>query len=120
MAYIPFASDKPVITDQGGQVVDDMRQNLMALRDACVAGAMIGWTLTPSGGTAEEPGVIMYAKGVERVRVTVTWGTAGGAIGNPQVIAYAYSGNSGGVWDAMGTLTLTYDASGNLTGSSWA
>ena len=34
MAYTKFQSGKPDIADSGGVVIDDTRENLMALRDA--------------------------------------------------------------------------------------
>ncbi|HEY0818127.1 MAG TPA: hypothetical protein VGD46_05065 [Rhizobacter sp.] len=120
MAYTQFAKDKPVITDTGGQVVDATRTNAMALRDAIQMGVMPNWTFTTSGGTAEQPDVITYANGVERLRLTITWGSTGGTVGNPTVIAYAYSGNSGGAYDAIATATNTYDSNGNMTGTTWS
>lgn len=120
MAYTQFAKDKPVLADTGAVVVDSTRQNLMALRDAVLMGIAQGWTLAVSGGTAEQPGVITYSNGVERLRLTVTWGSSGGALGNPSTIVYAYSGNSGTLYENIGTATMTYDASGNMTGIAWS
>lgn len=120
MAYTPFVPDKPVITDTGGDVVDATRENLMALRDAIVAGVLAGFNFSASGGTAAYPTTMLYSKGVERIRATVTWGSSGGALNNPQVVVYAYSANSGGLYDTIGTLTMTYDVDGNLTSSTWS
>lgn len=120
MAYTPFVSDKPNIADTGTAVIDNTRQNLMALRDACVAGVLAGWALTASGGTAEYPTQLLYSKGTERVRLTITWGSSGGALYNPQTIVYAYSADSGGLYDTIGTLTNTYDTNGYLTAASWS
>lgn len=122
MAYTLFAKDKPVIADTGAQVVDATRNNLMALRDAIVSGTLQGWTIavTAGTGTAEQPQTIVYSNGVERVRLTTTWGSSGGALGNPQVVVFAYSGNSGGAYDTIGTATYSYDASGNMTGIAWS
>jgi hypothetical protein len=60
MVYTKFTPDTPIITDTGAEVIDDTRNNLMALRDAIVAGALVDWWMTPSGGTAEEPAQIIY------------------------------------------------------------
>lgn len=83
-------------------------------------GHYYAWGLTPSGGTAEKPAVVVYAKGVERVRATLTWGTTGGATDNVTVAAYEYSSNSGGAYSAIGTKTMTYDAVGNVTLTAWS
>lgn len=120
MAYTPFVDDRPVISDTGAQVVDRTRENLMALRDAVVAGVMPGWGMSVSGGTAEQPATILYSKGTQRVRLQVTWGSSGGTLGNPTQIVYSYSSNSGSLYDGMGTLTLSYAADGSITSTSWS
>ena len=122
MAYLPFTSDKPVITDTGGQVIDRTRENLMALRDAIQVGSLVGWTLTNTDitGPAAEPTQIIYKKSTEWLRLQITWGTTGGDDGNPKTIVYAYSANSGGLYDTIGTATMTYDSSGNLRDVAWA
>jgi hypothetical protein len=99
----------------------------MALRDAIVAGALVDWWMTPSGGTAEEPAQIIYEKSRtgdrEAVRLTVTWGTTGGEDGSPTTIVYAYAPDYptlAGGWDTIGTATMTYDANGNMTDLQWS
>ena len=120
MVYTKFVPDKPDIADTGAEVVDDTRQNLMALRDAIVGGALVDWDMAATGGTAAEPAEILYSKGTERIRLTITWGTTGGEDGNPTDVLYEYSSNSGGAYDSIGTWSGTYDANGNLTAESWA
>lgn len=122
MAYAHFTSDKPVIADTGAQIIDRTRENLMALRDAVVGGLMPGWglTATAGSGTAEQPQYLVYAKGTERVRLTITWGTTAGAQYNPQVVLVEYSANSGGAYDSLGTLTYTFDVNGNVTSTAWS
>jgi len=120
MVYVKFTPDKPDIADTGAEVIDDSRNNLMALRDAIVGGALVDWAMAATGGTAAEPTQILYSKGTERVRLTITWGTTGGEDGNPTDVVYAYSANSGGLYDTIGTWSGTYDGSGNLTAESWA
>lgn len=119
MAYVPFVSDKPVITDNGDVVINNTRENLMALRDAVVAGALKGWNMAATGGTAAEPTQILYSKGNERVRLAITWGTTGGEDGNPKTVVYSYDGDAGASYDTIGTWTGTYDANGNLTAETW-
>lgn len=122
MVYVPFVSDKPVIADDGDVVINNTRENLMALRDGLVAGALVDWdlTVTVGGGTAEEPDEIIYKNGTEWIRLDITWGTTGGEDGNPTVIVYAYSANSGGLYDTMGTWTGTYNSNGTLTAGVWS
>ncbi len=112
MAYVPFVSDKPDIADDGDIVINNTRENLMALRDAVVAGALVGWDMSKTGGA--EPSEILYSKGTERVKLTITW-----ASGNPTVIVYAYDGDSGASYDTIGTLTLAY-SSGELVTETWS
>lgn len=112
MVYTAFVPDKPVIADDGDIVINNTRQNLMALRDGIVAGALKDWDMTKTGTT--EPTEILYSKGTERVRLTITWTS-----GNPTTIVYAYSSNSGGLYDTIGTLTLAY-TSGDLVSETWS
>ena len=120
MVYTKFTPDTPIISDTGAEVIDDTRFNLMALRDAIVAGALVDWAMAASGGTAEEPTQILYSKGTERIRLTITWGTTGGEDGNPTQVVYAYDEASGASYDTIGTWTGTYDGSGNLTAEAWS
>jgi len=115
MTYTAFADDKPVASDSGLTVVDDTRNNLMAMRDAVVMGAMSGWNYAPSGGTAEEPATLTYSKGTERLRATLTWSG-----GNVTQAVWAYSSNSGSTFDTIGTESITYDSGSNVTAVSWS
>lgn len=120
MPYTAFNKDKPIWgADDGTTTMQHIRNNLAALRDMVVAGTMVGWPATISGGTADQPTQVLHSNGTERLRETITWGTVGGATGNPQSIVYAYSSNSGGAYDTIGTITYTYDASGNVTSWAW-
>lgn len=115
MTYTAFADNKPTVDTNGLQVVDDTRNNLMAMRDAVVMGAMAGWNYTPSGGTAEEPATLTYSKGVERLRATLTWSG-----GNVTQALWSHSSDSGSTFDTIGTETITYDAGGNVIAVSWS
>jgi len=122
MAYTLHNNTTPNPTSQNGtQAFDSTRNNINALRDAAIlGGGFIGFNLTVSGGTAEQPTTFVYNKGVERVRAVVTWGTTGGEDGNVTVAVYSYSSNSGGSYDSMGTKTITYDGSANVTATTWS
>ena len=125
MAYVDFVDDKPVISDDGDVVINNTRENLMAVRDGVVMGKFLDWNMTPTvgGGSAEEPDSIEWrsgqGSGTDRVRATITWGTSGGADGNPTTIVWAFSVN-GSVYDTMGTQTITYDVNANITWITWA
>lgn len=129
MAYVPFVDGKPVFTDDGDDVVDDIRENLMALRDAVVAGAFVGWDMTVTAGTGsnEKPQYIyLHRNGAstERIRVEYTWGTTGGATDNPQVMVFSYTADDdplgSSVWSTMGTLTMTYNSDGTVASGAWS
>jgi hypothetical protein len=121
VAYSQFDPTKPdPATQAGTALANSIRTNEMALRDMCIMGTFPGFNLSVSGGTAEKPAIIYMKKSAEWIRMTITWGTTGGETDNPTVIVYAYSSNSGGAWDTIGTLTTTYDANGNVTATTWS
>ena len=122
MTYAAFDATKPDPSSQGitafGQSI---RDNMKAIRDAAImGGGFYGWNLAVAGGTAEQPATLTYAKGTERVRTSLTWGTAGGEAGNVTVALYEYSSNSGGAYSTIGTKTITYDPSANVTATTWS
>lgn len=105
----------------GPQVTQSVRDNQRVLRDAAIlGGGFFGWPMTPSGGSASQPAVLTYSNGTERVKAALTWGSSGGAAGSVTVAAYSYSSNSGGAYEAIGIKTITYDASANVSGTSWS
>lgn len=117
MAYTHFDRTKPDATVQNiSQMGDSERNNLRAIRDACLmGGGFFGWNMAAAGGTAEEPATLTYSSGTERVRATLTW--SGGDVSQA---VYAYSADSGANWDAIGTKTITYDGNGNVTATTWS
>lgn len=117
MAYTVFDPTVPDgSTQTGTQVLQAVRDNAAALRDACLmGGGFFGWNMAAAGGTASEPATLTYSSGTERVRATLTWSG-----GNVTSAVYAYSSNSGTSYDTIGTKTITYDGSGNVTNTSWA
>lgn len=118
MPYADFAPTKPdPSADNGSDAFTYARENMLWLRDAAAAGTLQGWALAVSGGTAARPTTWTYSKGVERVRLVVSWGSGGGPDGKPTSIATSYSANSGGTYETVGTCTLSYDTSGHFTGS---
>lgn len=121
MTYTFFDPAKPdAATQNGTQFAQSTRENLRAMRDQVVAGFAPGWSMTPTGGTPEQPAQILYSAGAERLSVVLTWGTTGGADGNVTVAAYAYSADSGGTYSAIGTRAIDYDTDGNVAGITWS
>lgn len=120
MTYLAFNEATPNGTQTGTDFAASTRANLLALRDMAALGIMPGWSMSATGGTPEAPTLFTYSKSTERLTVTITWGTVGGALGNAQTLVYAYSSNSGGAYDTIGTKTITYDSSGNVTASTWS
>lgn len=122
MPYSQFDPAKPDgSTEDGAAVLQSARNNFKALRDACImGGGFYGFDLAVSGGTADQPALLTYAKGTERVKAALTWGTTGGENGNVTVAVYSYSSDSGGAYSTIGTKTVTYDANANVTATTWS
>lgn len=126
MAYTLFDPATPASSQTGTAFATSARNNLNAIRDAAIlGGGFPGFNLAASGGTADQPTQLLYSKGTERVRATLTWGTVGGEAGNVTVAVYAYSANSGADYTttpngAIGTKTISYDASGNVVSTTWS
>lgn len=117
MAYTIHDSTKPdAATQNGTAIFDSTRNNMNALRDACVmGGGFPGFNMAATGGTAAEPTTFTYSKGTERVKAVVTWTT-----GNVTSAIYSYSANSGTLYETIGTKTITYDGSSNVTATTWS
>ena len=120
MTYTVFDPASPNTSETRQVIVDDTRYNLLAVRDAVIMGNLAGFNYAWSGGTSSQPAVITRTKGTEIIRATITWGSSGGANGNPTVIVYDYSSNSGTTYSTVGTCTYTWDASGFLTSTTWS
>lgn len=135
MAYEPFDPALPdPSTENGTQAFDSTRENLLAVRDAIIAnGFFPGWDaeLQDSDGSPstdpEQPDQVVFSKGAERIKISITWGTVGGATDNPEVILAEYSANSGTLYEPMGavgyplgTMTISYNASGSYLSHAWS
>ncbi|MEM1145839.1 MAG: hypothetical protein AAGI88_24975 [Pseudomonadota bacterium] len=121
MAYPQFQDNKPAASDTGLVAIDNMRDNMRALRDSVIVGFMPGWDYAKvdGTGTAEQPQYHTYTKGLEVIRVELTWGTTGGADGNVTTMVMEKSNDGGTAWDPMGTYSQAYDSAGNPTVGSW-
>ena len=116
----PSIATPDATTQTLAQMGTAMREHITRLRMSLASGTLAGFAFAATGGTPEQPAVITHSRGVERLRETVTWGTAAGAAGNPESILYEYSEDSGSNWLTVGTITYTYDASGNVTAAAWS
>lgn len=116
MPYTPHDPATPASTQNGTAFAASARNNLNALRDACImGGGFYGFNMAAAGGTADQPATITHSKGTERLRATLTWSS-----GNVTVAVYAYSANSGALYEPIGTKTITYDGSQNVTATTWS
>jgi len=115
---------KPDQTQAGTAFAQSSRDMLTFLRASLVSGTLVGYSMAISGGTTTYPTTIVYSKGVEQVRQSITWGTVGGALNNPQTIKYEYSSDSGSTWANMGStnglLTYTFNSDGTVASSAWS
>lgn len=105
-------------TGTGATFATQLQVNLNALMHGVLMGVMEDWNfaITAGTGTAAQPQYHVYSRGVYRVRGTFTWN----ANGNPTSILWDFSGNSGGTYDTIGTVTYTYDASLNVLSYAWS
>lgn len=121
MTYTAFDQTKPDgSTQTGTQVMQAIRDNQRGLRDAIVLGALVGWNFSKSGGTDEQPAILLYKKSTDWLKTTLTWGTTGGEAGNVTVAVFAYSNNNGSSYDTIGTQTITWDVNGFVTAITWS
>ena len=121
MAYSYYDSSKPTASGTVNDLVTDTRVNLMALRDMVVMQANSGWNYSWTGGDAAEPTTVRYTNGVERLEVTLTWGTSGGEDGNVTAALWRYTADhtAGPTWETIGTENVLYDVDGNVTSTNW-
>lgn len=121
MSYTHFDQTKPdAVTQNITEFAASTRENLAAIRDIVTLGAAPGWTYSWSGGNAAKPDVMLWSKGVERLRATCTWGTTGGEAENLTQVVFEYSSNSGFSYDPIGTQVISYTAGGDVNSTSWS
>lgn len=114
-AYTALDAASPVVTQTRQVAIDKARTNDDALRDGIVNGTIPGWTMSQSGGTAENPSTRTWANGVERLRATYTY--TGDAITS---IVWDWSNESGSTWapGSIATSGFTVDGSNNVTAAT--
>lgn len=124
MPYTKFDKTQPNFRNERDEFVDNSRNQLIALRDSMVDGRLASVNnfrysdfLTPT------PLYIYYENAYqERVQADFTWGTTGGALDQPTVIAFTHKADFqiSTTADPIGTETITYDADGNLDTITWS
>jgi hypothetical protein len=97
------------------------------------SGFLHGWNISLSGGSADQPLYVIWSKGLKKVRVELTWGTTGGAIGNVTRCIVSYSNDNGFSWSVYkgiddngdeilenGHFTISYDSNGYFVSGIWS
>lgn len=115
MAYTVFDPLHPdATTDDGVELPEYVRNNLIAIRDGVAMGLMQGFAYAISGGTAAEPNYITLTSGSYVIRATLTWNDG-------YVTDLQWARSTGGSFEAIGSAgAMTYDGSGNLLSMSGA
>lgn len=120
-AYIPFDPAQPDgASDNGTNYNTDHLNNQAALRDHIVEGFFKGYAFSQANGTgsAERPQYVYFTKGAHIIRYTLTWTDTGGGAYQVTSMVIDRSLDTGSNWDAIETITFTYDGSGNLTSTT--
>lgn len=116
--YVDFNPAKPdTSTDNMATTSSHVRANFEALVDMIMMGTAKDWDGTKiiGGGSEAEPDAVEYDDGgTNRLKFAFTWSS-----GKVTVITVTFSVNSGGSYDPVGTITITY--SGNYYSShAWS
>lgn len=141
MAYNPYKLAYPDIARTRQQVIDEIRYNLLALRDIIAAtGTLPGWDYFArnGSGTAAQPQYMYFKRSTYCVELTLVWGTTGGEAGNVTKVTFKYATNethasfttppvtaTNGTYDNLAdeagdfVVTITYDSSSNVTRTNW-
>lgn len=120
MAYDPYVIGNPNgAAGTGATFATQLQVNLDALLHGIIMGVGFpGWNfaITTGTGTAEQPQYHTFSNGVYRVRATITWNVNG----NPSVVLWEFSSNSGALYNTIKTVTYTYDGNQNVTSYTWS
>ena len=140
MTWTAFDTTLPVASDTGADVVNDINANENALLvwQIVNTGGIPGYAVTTnSNGTSipdDQPTEIYFRRGAMNttgsvwIRVSLVWGTTGGADGNVTQMTFAFSDNGGGAggttYDKMtmhgnDRATFTYTANGDPSPSNF-
>lgn len=114
-----FLEGKPIsATDSLLLTIDNIRKNLMALRDEAIVGLGQKWDYTMSIDGNGNPNVQAWEKGAgpERIECTVT----SYFLDYPVTIQWRYRPNSGAGWQVMGIQTYGYGTDADCVSITWS
>lgn len=111
---IPLPDPNNNLSDDAPRLRDAINQIDAALVESLCAGLPIGWSMAPSGGTADEPAQILWSNGLIQVKAVLTW-----VNGDVTSADYSKTVNGGTSWAPIGVQNVAYDVDGNVTGVSW-
>ena len=113
----------------GPNVPVNAQSNDNAIVDELALGpGMLAWSQTITRASSKVS-VVVAAKGVYRSRMSIFYVSAGPATGKVDYILFDWSNDSGasytlrtdsGASVTLGKLSMSYDGSGNLSGSAWS
>lgn len=116
MAAPEFDQSKPSIANSYDTDVDQMRDNYVYLLILAAAAAFMlpKWTTTVQGSDKSQPDSITMTYGLLGMKFIFTWSS-----GSVQSIKYQFDKGLGDGFEDiyLGTLTISYDSSGNFTGA---
>lgn len=117
----PVLNEAKPLFDPGEKVAE----NMSALRDNVtwlVAMAALGisvppWNATPYGSDLAEPDYVEIEHAIDgrKVKATLTW-----TDGSVTTMALSFDDGGGYAAFALGTASISYNASGQWTGTTWA
>lgn len=121
MAYVHFDDDDPVGTSTGTAVVATIEANFQAIRNMIASiGAMPRWNMSATNGTgsAAYPQYRYQTNTTDsnkKIRAEYTYSS-----NKVTAIAYDYTEDNWSTTNRIGTRTITYDGSNNVTATSWS
>lgn len=121
--YKKFDRNKPNgAVDDGAATLTGINENEQALLDAVAGGIAVDWNLSIlSPGPEPADVTIADADDANHVqKLTITWGTSGGASGNPVTVVQQRSYDGGSTWTDPKTCTIAWNASGDPVSATWS
>lgn len=121
MAYVHFDDDDPVGTSTGPNFAATTEANFQAVRNCIITlGAMPRWNMSVTNGT----GSAAYPQYRYQTHMTNTsWKIRAEytySSNKVTAIAYDYTEDNWSTTQRIGTRTITYDGSNNVTATSWS